>query len=138
MNPVVAIVGPTAIGKTDLAFSLAGISDVEIVNADSRQVYRYMDIGTAKPTAGEQKAIPHHLFDIVDPDEAFSLALYQPLAYKAIEDIQKRGKLPLLVGGSGQYIWSVIEGWQVPKVAPDPELRSLLEDRAAREGVDSL
>jgi tRNA dimethylallyltransferase len=131
-------VGPTAVGKTELALSLAQTFNGEVVNADSRQVYRYMDIGTAKPTPQEQKSYPHHLIDIVDPDEAFSLALYQPLAYEAIEDIQKRGKLPLLVGGSGLYIWSVLEGWQIPQVPPDLGFRRQLEDRAAREGVDSL
>ena len=138
MKIVIAIVGPTAIGKTKLALSLARIFNGEIVNADSRQVYRYMDIGTAKPGHREQESIPHHLIDIVDPDEDFNLALYQPLAYGAIEDIQKRGKLPLLVGGSGLYVWSVSEGWQIPRVSPDPALRSQLEDRAAREGVDGL
>jgi tRNA dimethylallyltransferase len=138
MKIVIAIVGPTAVGKTELALSLARTFDGEIVNADSRQVYRYMDIGTAKPSPQEQKSIPYHLIDIVDPDEDFNLALYQPLAYGAIEDIQKRGKLPLLVGGSGLYIWSVLEGWRVPQVPPDPEFRRQLEDRAAREGVDGL
>jgi tRNA dimethylallyltransferase len=138
MKIVVAIVGPTAIGKTELALSLARTFNGEIVNADSRQVYRYMDIGTAKPGPQELESIPHHLIDIVDPDEDFNLALYQPLAYGAIEDIQKRGKLPLLVGGSGLYVWSVSEGWQIPRVSPDPALRRQLEDRAAGEGVDEL
>ncbi len=138
MKIVIAIVGPTSAGKTELALSLARTFNGEIVNADSRQVYRYMDIGTAKPGPQEQKSIPHHLIDIVDPDEDFNLALYQPLAYGAIEDIHKRGKLPLLVGGSGLYVWSVSEGWQIPAVSPDPALRRQLEDRAAREGVDGL
>jgi len=138
MSWIVAIVGPTAAGKTELALSLAQAFNGEIVNADSRQVYRYMDIGTAKPSPREQKSVPHHLIDIVDPDEDFNLALYQPLAYGAIEDIQKRGKLPLLVGGSGLYVWSVLEGWQIPQVPPDPAFRSQLQDRADREGIDGL
>jgi tRNA dimethylallyltransferase len=138
MNHLIAIVGPTAVGKSKLAFSLAQVFDLEIVNADSRQVYRYMDIGTAKPSPQEQKSIPHHVIDIVNPDEAFNLSLYQSLAHGAIEDIQKRGKLPLLVGGSGLYVWSVLEGWRIPQVPPDPALRRSLEDRAASEGVESL
>lgn len=138
MNLVVAIIGPTAVGKSELAFSLAQTLDGEIVNVDSRQSYRYMDIGTAKPSLEERRAIPHHLIDIVDPDEAFSLALYQSLAYRAIEDIQQRSKLPLLVGGSGLYMWSLIENWQIPQVPPDPEFRRHMEERAARAGIDSL
>jgi len=138
MKLVIAIVGPTAVGKSKLAFSLAQTLDGEIVSADSRQVYRYMDIGTAKPSLEERASIPHHLIDLVDPDETFSLALYQELAYKAIEDIQQRGKLAVLVGGSGLYVWSVLEGWHIPQVPPDYNFRRQMEERAAREGVDSL
>lgn len=134
MGGLVTIVGPTAIGKSELAFQIAREYDGEIVSADSRQVYRYLDIGTAKPTLEQRAAVSHHLVDIVDPDEAFSLALYQKLAYAAIENIQGRGKIPLLVGGSGLYIRSVIEGWQIPRVPPDPEFRRRLEDRARQEG----
>ncbi len=138
MRLVIAVVGPTAVGKSKLAFSLAQTLNGEIVSADSRQVYRYMDIGTAKPSLEERALIPHYLIDVVNPDEAFSLALYQPLAYKAIEDILQRGKLPLLVGGSGLYVWSVLEGWHIPQVPPDSDFRRQMEERAAREGVDSL
>lgn len=138
MKLVVAIVGPTAVGKSELANSLAQTLNSEIVNADSRQVYRYMDIGTAKPSLEERRSIPHHLIDIVHPDETFSLTLYQSLAYRAIEDIQHRGKLPLLVGGSGLYLWSVIDGWQIPQVPPDPNFRRQMEERSAEEGIDSL
>ena len=130
MNRLVAIVGPTAIGKTHLAIRLAQEFHGEIVNADSRQVYHYMDIGTAKPTQQERALVPHHLIDIVNPDEDFSLAQYQGLAYKAITDIRQRGKLPLLVGGTGQYIWAVLEGWVIPSVAPDLEFRKSLQARA--------
>ena len=100
-KPLIAIVGPTGVGKSQLAVRLAGLFNGEIVNADSRQVYRDMDIGTAKPTAAEMAAVPHHLFDIIDPDADFSLAQYQDKAGQAIRDIQVRRKLPFLVGGSG-------------------------------------
>lgn len=136
--PVVAIVGPTAVGKSHLSLSLAQALNGEIINADSRQVYRYMDIGTAKPTPQEQSLAPHHLLDVVDPDGEFSLALYQRLAYQAIDEVLARGRLPLLVGGSGLYVWAVVEGWQVPPVPPDPSLRRELEETARREGPDAL
>ena len=127
MNRLLAVVGPTGVGKSRLALSLAQAFDGEIVNADSRQLYRYMDIGTAKPTKEEQAIVPHHLIDIVNPDEDFSLAKYQQLADEAIADIQKRRKLAILVGGSGLYVWAVLEGWKIPKVAPDLKLRHNLE-----------
>jgi len=138
MNRLLAVVGPTGVGKSRLAISLAQALDGEIVSADSRQVYRYMDIGTAKPTPQEQASVPHHLIDIVNPDEDFGLAQYQQLAYKAIEDINKRQKLALLVGGSGLYMWSVLEGWKIPAVAPDPEFRRRLEEKAAGGDGDEL
>ncbi len=138
MSRVIGIVGPTAVGKSKLALSLAQAFDGEIVNADSRQVYRYMDIGTAKPSLEERRSVPHHLIDIVEPNETFSLALYQPLAHKAIEDILRRDKLPLLVGGSGLYVWSLMEGWRIPKVPPNPHFRRQMEQKAAKEGVGSL
>jgi tRNA dimethylallyltransferase len=130
MNKLVAIIGPTGVGKTRLVIQLAQKFNGEIINADSRQIYRFMDIGTAKPTKEEQALVPHHLIDIVNPDEDFSLATYQQLAYKAISDIQGRGKLPFLVGGTGQYVWAVLEGWLVPKVPPDIEFRRNLEQKA--------
>ncbi|HEX9896691.1 MAG TPA: tRNA (adenosine(37)-N6)-dimethylallyltransferase MiaA [Dehalococcoidales bacterium] len=137
MNKLVAIVGPTGVGKTRLALRLAQKYNGEIVNADSRQIYRFMDIGTAKPTKEEQALVPHHLIDIINPDEDFSLATYQQLAYKAISDIQSRGKLPFLVGGTGQYVWAVLEGWLVPKVPPDIEFRRNLEQKA-EDNADEL
>jgi tRNA dimethylallyltransferase len=127
MNRILAVVGPTGVGKSRLALDLAQAFDGEIVSADSRQVYRYMDIGTAKPSRQELALIPHHLIDIINPDEDFGLAQYQQLAYEAIADIQKRGKQPILVGGSGLYVWAVVEGWKIPKVAPDLKLRRELE-----------
>jgi len=132
VNHLVAIVGPTATGKSKLAFRLAQTLNGEIVSADSRQVYRHMDIGTAKPTGEELSLVPYHLIDIINPDENFSLAQYQHLAYKAINDIQQCHKLALLVGGSGLYVWSVLDGWKIPEVPPDPEFRRSLEEKAAR------
>ena len=138
MNRLVAIVGPTAIGKSRLALRLAQDFNGEIVSADSRQVYRLMDIGTAKPTRQELSLVPHHLISIVNPDEDFSLAQYQRLAYKAIDDIGQRNKLALLVGGSGLYVWSVLEDWGIPQVPPDPEFRHSLEKKAVEVGKDEL
>jgi len=127
-------VGPTGAGKSQLALRLARDFHGEIVNADSRQVYRHLDIGTAKPDKEALSLVPHHLIDIVSPDEDFSLACYLELAYRAIADIQQRGRVPFLVGGSGQYVRALLEGWQIPRVPPDPELRRELEARA-REGA---
>ena len=138
MKSLVAIVGPTGIGKSQLALHLAHKFDGEIISADSRQVYRHMDIGTAKPSPQERVQVHHHLIDIVEPDEDFSLGQYQKLALRAIEDIQQRGKLPFLVGGSGLYIWAVLEGWQLPEAKPDAELRQRLGKQAADDGYDGL
>ncbi len=138
MNRLVAIVGPTATGKSQLALQLAQKFNGEIVSADSRQVYRYMDIGTAKPSRQELYLIPHHLIDIINPDEDFSLAQYQQLAYQAIDDIQQLNKLVLLVGGSGLYVWALLEGWGIPQVPPDPEFRHRLEEKATRGGAEEL
>jgi tRNA dimethylallyltransferase len=138
MKRLIAIVGPTGIGKSRLALRLAGLYQGEIVSADSRQVYRYMDIGIAKPTPQELDRIPHHLIDIIDPDEDFSLAVYQEMAYRAIQDIHRRGKLPFLVGGTGLYVKAVLEGWQIPGVSPDPEFRYNIEKRASERNIDEL
>ncbi len=135
---LIVIVGPTAAGKTALAIELAAALGGEIVSADSRQIYRGMDIGTAKATPAERARVPHHLLDIVEPDQVLSVAEYQRLAYAAIEDIWRRSRLPFLVGGTGQYIRAVIEGWTVPSVAPRPALRAALEAQAATEGAEAL
>src|SRR3954447_6361452 len=136
--PLLVIVGPTAVGKTALAIALALALGGEIVSADSRQVYHRMDIGTAKPLAAERAAAPHHLIDVVDPDEEFSLARYQDLATAAIAEIAARGHLPLLVGGTGQYLAALLEGWHIPRVAPQPELRAALERQAGQYGAAAL
>lgn len=135
---IVAVIGPTAVGKTALAIALAQRFDGEIVNADSRQVYTGMDIGTAKPTADELNAARHHLIDIRTPDLPFSLGEYLPMARQSIAEITSRGKLPILCGGTGQYIWALLEGWQVPQVAPNADLRAELERRADTEGAAAL
>jgi tRNA dimethylallyltransferase len=132
------IVGPTAVGKTALSLRLGHLLDAEVVSADSRQVYRGMDIGTAKPTSEERGLVPHHLVDVVDPDEPFGLAQYQTMAYVAIDDILARGRLPLLVGGSGQYVWAVVEGWGIPRVPPDQALRDELYRQAEMQGAEVL
>jgi tRNA dimethylallyltransferase len=138
MSPLVAIVGPTATGKSSLALELCQTFNGEIISADSRQVYRYMDIGTAKPSKEEQAFVPHHLIDVVNPDEHFSLPLYQSKALEAVEVIRQREKTPFLVGGSGLYVWALLEGWRIPPVPPDSALRQELEARARVEGGDKL
>jgi len=135
---LIAIVGPTASGKSALALALATRLEGEIIGADSRQVYIGMDIGTAKPTLEQRNAVPHHLVNILPPDEPFSLGDWLTLARRALDDIWRRGKLPILVGGSGQYVWALLENWLVPQVPPQPELRRQMEERAALEGVPSL
>jgi tRNA dimethylallyltransferase len=125
--PLIAILGPTAAGKSALAIKLAEQFYGEIVSADSRQVYRGMDVGTAKPTADEQRRVRHHLLDVVEPDEPFTLSQYQQLAYAAIADIHARRKVPFLVGGTGLYVRAVLEGLSIPRVAPDPVRRAELE-----------
>ena len=136
--PLVVIVGPTAAGKTDLAVHLAQEVNGEIVSADSRQVYRGMDIGTAKATREEQERAAHHLIDVVDPDETLGLAQFQEMANAAIADITARGRVPLLVGGTGQYVMAVVEGWKVPRVPPDEALRRDLYRQADEEGAEVL
>ena len=135
---LIVIVGPTAVGKTRLSLRLAQEFDGEIISADSRQVYRGMDIGTAKPTPEERRHVPHHLIDIITPDETFTLAQYQELACQAIDDVLARGKVPFLVGGTGQYVRAVVEGWGIPRVPPNEELRAELYRQAEREGPWAL
>jgi tRNA dimethylallyltransferase len=132
--PVVIVVGATGVGKTELAIQLAQRLDGEIVSADSRLLYRGMDIGTAKPSPAELAQVRHHLIDVANPNETWSLAVFQQAARQAIEGIHARGKLPILVGGTGQYIRAVTEGWTPPEVHPDPRLRSVLEALAHAHG----
>jgi tRNA dimethylallyltransferase len=138
VDEVLALVGPTAVGKTSLALQLADRLPIEVVSADSRTVYRWMDIGTAKPTLDERRRVPHHLIDVVDPDEAYSLALYQQQATDAIARIRQRGRVPVVVGGAGLYVSAVCEGLRLPDVPPDHAYRAALEERARAEGWQAL
>ncbi len=138
MRPrLVALVGPTAAGKTSASLELARLG-LEVVNADSRQIYRGMDIGTAKPTFTERASLPHHLFDIADPADTYSLALYKRAAQAAIATIGEHGSIPLLVGGTGQYVWALLEDWKVPEVAPDPAYRNECTELARSQGAAAL
>lgn len=137
-KPLIVILGATATGKTSLAIDIARRLNGEIISADSRQIYRYMDIGTAKATPEQQRQVVHHLIDIVNPDENLTAAEYQALAYRTIDDIHTRGKLPLLVGGTGQYITTVVEGWTIPRISPNFELRAELEMFAHTHGNEAL
>ncbi|MBW4435602.1 MAG: tRNA (adenosine(37)-N6)-dimethylallyltransferase MiaA [Pleurocapsa minor GSE-CHR-MK-17-07R] len=136
--PLLVIFGPTAVGKTRLAIDLAQQFDGDIIGADSRQIYRYMDIGTAKPSPDELAAAPHHLISIVTPDQTLTAAEYARMARHTIESVYARGRLPMLVGGTGQYVTSVVEGWNSPAVPPDPALRAELEAFAAANGPSAL
>ncbi len=135
---LICIVGPTGVGKTALAIELAERLNSEIVSADSRQVYRGMDIGTGKPTPDQLTRVRHHLIDRVDPDQSYTLAEYQADAFAAIAGIFSRGKQPLLVGGTGLYVRAVTEGLQIPGVPPNAELRAQLEERVAQAGGAKL
>jgi tRNA dimethylallyltransferase len=137
-QPLVIILGPTAVGKTAISIDLAQRFSGEIISADSRLLYRGMDIGTAKPTAAEMNIIPHHLIDVADPNEVWSLGVYQREAYLAIDHIHLRGNLPFLVGGTGQYIRSVIEGWRIPPQSPDYDLRDAITQWAEIIGPEGL
>jgi tRNA dimethylallyltransferase len=135
---LVVIVGPTGVGKTEISLKLAAQFRGEIISADSRLFYRGMDIGTAKPTAAEREKIQHHLIDVANPDETWSLALFQKAAREAIHEIQERGNLPFLVGGTGQFIRAVTEEWSIPVQEPDHRIRSVLEKWATEIGTDGL
>ncbi|HSG44994.1 MAG TPA: tRNA (adenosine(37)-N6)-dimethylallyltransferase MiaA [Anaerolineales bacterium] len=136
--PLILIVGPTAVGKTELSIQLAERLNGEIISADSRLFYRGMDIGTAKPSPKEMARVPHHLIDIADPDEILSLAIFQQKASEIIDDIHVRNKLPFLVGGTGQYVRAVTQGWVPPEVKPDEALRKELEQQKDDNGIHWL
>ena len=137
-HPIVIIVGPTAVGKTEISIQLAERLDGEIISADSRLFYREMDIGTAKPSRDEMARVPHHLIDIADPDDVIGLSRFQKAARKTIQEVRARGRLPFLVGGTGQYVRAVIEDWDVPKVEPSPALRIALERWSESIGPEGL
>ena len=137
-NKLIAIVGTTASGKSSLGIELAKIYGAEIVSADSRQVYRTLDLGTGKVTVEECDGVPHHMLDIIEPGTPFSMAEYQTLAYEAIDGIIERGNLPMLVGGTGLYTRSVIEGYNLVDGPPNEELRASLADKGREELLSIL
>ena len=133
---VVAVVGSTASGKSDFAIDYALAHDGEIVNADSMQLYRGMDIGTAKLPVEQRRGVPHHLLDIWPVTRTATLAEYQRLALEAVDDIAARGRLPIVVGGSGMYVHAVVDRWDIP--GTDPEIRAALEAELERDGPEAL
>ncbi|NBI67099.1 tRNA (adenosine(37)-N6)-dimethylallyltransferase MiaA [Pseudoflavonifractor sp. 60] len=135
---ILVITGPTASGKTWLAVELAKLRGGEVVSADSMQIYRRMDIGTAKPTPEEMQGVPHHMIDVADPEEDFSVARYVDMAARCVEDILDRGKLPILAGGTGLYVDSLLSGRTFAAFDGDSPLRAQLEERFAREGGEPL
>jgi tRNA dimethylallyltransferase len=136
--PVLVLSGPTASGKSEMALAIARDCGAEIVSADSMQVYRHMDIGTAKPTSAEQAEVRHHLIDVCEPDRRFTVSDYQELARIAIADIHSRGRLPLIVGGTGFYIDALLQSFSLPAESEDIGLRSQLAERAESEGLGAL
>jgi tRNA dimethylallyltransferase len=136
-RPIPVIIGPTAVGKTDISLVIARDLRAEIVGADSRQVYRYLDIGTAKPDAAQRTAIPHHLIDVINPDEALNAARFAQMAWSCIGDIEARHKQPLIVGGSGLYIRALTDGLFAGPGA-NPRLRAALEAEAQSQGFQVL
>lgn len=132
------IVGPTAVGKTDLAIHIAKSVHAEIISADSRLFYKGMDIGTAKPTMEQQKQMPHFLVDVAEVNEVWSLSMFQSECQRLIREIQGRGNLPLLVGGTGQYFRALVEGWEIPALEPDHTLRDVLEKMGEEIGAEAL
>lgn len=136
--PLIVILGPTAVGKTKLSIRLAERIHGEIISADSRLFYRGMDIGTAKPTKEEMGRVPHHLIDVADPDDIWSLGRFKRNAVSIIDEVHKRKKIPILVGGTGQYIRAITEGWVVPELEADLDLRGRLEGWAEEIGSNGL
>ena len=136
--PLIVILGPTAVGKTKLSLRLAKKYHGEIISADSRLFYRGMDIGTAKPTKEELQIVPHHLIDVTDPDDTWSLGRYKDACVQLIDEIHRRGNVPFLVGGTGQYIRAITDGWVVPKLSPDERLREVLYEWGEEIGAEAL
>jgi len=138
MKPkLVIVLGPTAVGKSELALEMALRLDGEIVNADSQQVYRHMDIGTGKPSQSDRQKAPHHLIDVVNPDEAFNAARFRHLATEAIEEIQRRRKTPIVCGGTGLYLKVLMHGLFTGP-GQSPEIRKFLEEQISEKGLGAL
>lgn len=138
MRKIIAVCGPTAVGKTKYAIEAAKAFGGEVVSCDSMQLYKYMDIGSAKPTAEELAQVPHHLVDLIDPSDAFSVAEYQKLAREAIEDIFTRGKVPVIAGGTGLYLNSILYDMDFSNAKQDQNLRLQLEKEAEEFGPEYL
>ena len=138
LPPVLVLTGPTAAGKSELAMAVARALAAEIVSADSAMVFRGLCVGTAKPSVGERAAVPHHLIDLREPDQPFSVAEYRPLAERAIRAIAARGRVPLLVGGTGLYMRQVLEARELPPVPPHPALRAALAREVEARGPEAL
>ncbi|NLM37384.1 MAG: tRNA (adenosine(37)-N6)-dimethylallyltransferase MiaA [Firmicutes bacterium] len=138
MVPLVVLVGPTAVGKTKLAVNLALHFGAQIISADSMQIYQSMDIGTAKPTVEERKGVPHHLIDLVTPDQAFTVVDYQEHFNRVRSRLAEEGILPLLTGGTGLYIRAVTQGFVFPAPPPDPDLRAALKQEAEEKGYETV
>lgn len=136
--PVLVITGPTAVGKTSASLLVAEALNAEIVSCDSMKVYKFMDIGTAKPTLEQRERVPHHLIDIVAPDEPYNVALFKCDAERVIREIRARGKLPIIVGGTALYLSALLEGYPLPLVPPDSSLRASLMREATERGAGKL
>ena len=135
VKAVIGVVGLTASGKSEWALQVAQHLGGEIISADSRQVYRRLEIGTAKPTEAMRRQVPHHCLDLVEPTQHYSLAEYLRAARAAMAEIQEQGRKVIIVGGSGQYVWALLEGWVVPPAPPDPALRAELQRQADQHGA---
>ena len=138
LPPLIVILGPTAVGKTDLSLALVGRFSGEIISADSRLFYRGMDIGTAKPTAEETAAVPHHLIDVATPQDIWSLGRFKRAVGDLVDEIHSRGRVPFLVGGTGQFVKAITEGWVVPELTADEELRDVLNRWAEEISPEGL
>ncbi len=138
LKPVVFLIGPTASGKTSLSLELAEHLKTEIISADSRYFYRRMDVGTAKPSLFERKRIFHHMIDVADPNDTISVAAFKEQVEKIIASLQEQGKIPIVVGGTGQYIHSIIHNWSMPQIEPDQKMRLFLEEYSLKNGKEKL
>jgi len=137
-KPLVVIVGPTAVGKSEIAIQVAQKLNAEIISADSRYFYRGMNLGTAKPNKEDRAKIRHHLIDVAEPDEVWSLNVFKRAAHECIKEVHSRGKLPLLVGGTGQYIHAIIRDWNIPTIEPNHAMRTVINDWADDIGKEKL
>ncbi len=137
-NPLIVVLGPTASGKTAISLKIAKMFNGEIISTDSRQVYKYMDIGTDKILPAQQEGVPHHMLDFVDPTEEFTLADYKRIALKTIDEIYRRKHIPMLVGGTGLYINAIIQNYQIPQVPPNAQLRQELTEYCQKNGIEAL